>query len=260
MTSSANDPRAPVELVLRLLDHQIVGDQGSLLGNVDNLEVQEVDGRLLVTGIVSGPAAYGPRLPGRLGEWTVAIWRRLRPERHPRMLAIPMAHVRSIGSDVRISAWASDVLAGTNALELWLRRFLVSRIPGATGGEDRLEGEPTGPAHEAHRELELAEDGHLVSDLVGARVVGGDGTAYGQVLEVVAEPFEATGLEVGRLRVTRLVCGRHRVGAELGYTSEPRMGPWLLGWLMRRLHGDNVSVDWSEVARVDWEQGTVTLR
>lgn len=249
-----------IELGLRLLDHQIVGAGGSLLGNVDNLEVREMGGELLVTGIVSGPAAHGPRQPGRLGDWIVAIWRRLRPEERPVPLAMPMAHVRRIASDVEVSAWAEDVLNGTNALEMWLRRFVVNRIPGAKGGEDRLAGEPTGPSRSAHEELELHPDAHLVSLLIGARVLGADGSGLGQVLEAVAEPFESSGLEVGRLRVTQIVVGRHSMGGELGYTADWKQGPWLVARLVQLWHRGDRAVPWGDVADVDWESRTVTLR
>ena len=249
-----------IELGLRLLDHQIVGAGGSLLGNVDNLEVRELDESLVVTGIVSGPAGHGPRQPGLLGDWIVAIWRRLRPEERPTPLALPMSHVRRIGSGIEVSAWAEEVLNGTNGLELWLRRFVVARIPGAKGGEDRLEGEPTGPSQGAHEELEFHPDAHLLSVLIGARVVAADGTGLGQVLEVVAEPFESSGLEVGRLRVTDIVVGRHSLGGELGYTADWTQGPWLIARLVRLWHRHDRTVPWRGVAGVDWDSRTVTLR
>lgn len=249
-----------IELGLRLMDHQIVGAGGSLLGNVDNLEVRELGGDLLVTGIVSGPAAHGPRQPGRLGDWIVAVWRRLRPEEGPVPLAMPMAHVRRITSGVEVSAWAEDVLNGTNALEMWLRRFVVNRIPGAKGGEDRLAGEPTGPTGSAHQELELRPDAHLISVLIGARVLAADGSDLGQVLEVVAEPFESSGLEVGRLRVTEIVVGRHSMGGELGYTADWRQGPWLVARLVQLWHRGDRTIPWREVSGIDWDGRTVALR
>jgi sporulation protein YlmC with PRC-barrel domain len=259
MTPAAVHPDR-VRLVLRLLDHQIVGDKGMLLGNVDNLEVREIDGRLIITGVISGPPGHGPRQPGLLGDWIVAVWRRLRPEQQPRPLVVPMSHVRAIGSSIEVSSRASEILSGTNALEMWLRRYVIARIPGATGGEDRLEGEPTGPSRTAHEELLLHEDAHLLSHLIGARVVTREGTPLGEVLEAVAEPFEATGLEVGRLRVVEIVVGRHRLGAELGYTSDPHYGPWPLGRLVRLWHRDDRTIAWDEVERVDWESATVTVR
>jgi sporulation protein YlmC with PRC-barrel domain len=249
-----------IELGLRLLDHQIVGASGSLLGNVDNLEVRELGGELLVTGILSGPAAHGPRQPGLLGDWIVAVWWRLRPEERPVPLAMPMAHVRRIASGVEVSAWAEDVLNGTNALEMWLRRFVVNRIPSAKGGEDRLAGEPTSPSRSAHEELELHPDAHLASILVGARVLAADGANLGQVLDVVAEPFESSGLEVGRLRVTELVVGRHSLGGELGYTADWKQGPWLVARLVRLWHRGDRAVPWEDVATIDWDQRAVTLR
>lgn len=87
-TTSGKRRRDGFDLVLRLLDHQIVGSGGELLGEVDNLEMMEIDGDLMVTGIVVGPAGLGPRLPGKLGRsaslypperrWTLSRCRRQR--------------------------------------------------------------------------------------------------------------------------------------------------------------------------------------
>ena len=66
------------DAVLRLLDHQIVGPQGELLGNVDDLQLREHDGRLcrsprsssgpaVSPGAFRGVSAHGPKPSG--GGW-----------------------------------------------------------------------------------------------------------------------------------------------------------------------------------------------
>lgn len=256
MTAHSGSPGA-VDLALRLLDHQIVGASGALLGNVDNCELRDVDGQLMVTGLMTGPAALGPRQPGRLGRWSLAAWRRLRPDAEPRPVVLPLDHVTRIGSAVHVSAWGEAVLDQSMGLEHWLRPY-VARIPGATGGEDRLAAEPLWPRRE-HPELLRAPGGHLVSDLLGARVVGADGSGLGAVLDVTATPLEQSGLEVGRLRVDALTFGPHALGAKLGYTSDPRLGPWLLAALFRRVQRGNRRVPLADVAAIDWATRTVRL-
>ena len=69
-----------VDVGLRLLDHQVVGEQDEMLGNVDNLEVRERGGEFLVTGTVIGPGVWGcaspveasPRRPGARHGWATS--------------------------------------------------------------------------------------------------------------------------------------------------------------------------------------------
>jgi hypothetical protein len=248
-----------VELVLRLMDHQLVGPSGALLGNVDDLVLREDASGLLVIGLVSGPGALGPRQPGLLGRWIVAVWQRLDPRERPRPPMVQMSHVRDLGSAVTVSDRAEHVLDQANGLEQWLRRHVVGAIPGAKTGEHRLAGAAT-QVPDAHEELDRPDGTHLLSELVGAEVVDSGGGGLGTVAEVRAEPFERSGLEVGRLRVTAVVFGRRRLGGELGYRTLTDQGPWLLARAFRRWHRDDREVSWGEVAGVDWDGHRLTLR
>ena len=58
-----------LDVGLRLLDHQIIGSKDELFGNVDNGVLEEVDGRLTLTGIVTGVPGLAPRIGGRVGGW-----------------------------------------------------------------------------------------------------------------------------------------------------------------------------------------------
>src|SRR5689334_1003646 len=117
---------------------------------------------------------------------------------------VPLSHVRSIGSAITVSDYAEHVLQGAAGLEQWLRRHVISLIPGATAGDDRLAGTSM-VSFGRHDELTPPADSHLISDLVGAEVVDATGKSLGAVVELRGLPFEQTGLEVGRLRVTSIV-------------------------------------------------------
>lgn len=246
-----------LDLALRVVDHQLVGPDGALLGNVDNLVLQEHEGRLLVTGLVTGPAGWGPRLPGSLGRWVVAVWRRLRRDADPRPTALPLSAVTRIESAVEVGRHGQQVLAGAMGLEHWLQTYVVSRIPGAKGGEDRLAGEPVaGP--ERHG-WSPGTGAHLLSDLLGARVESAGGEELGAVLDLVAEPVAPTEAAVGPLRVLGLVHGSRTTGSALGYSQDRRQGPLLLAALFRRLHRNHRYVALGAIARIDWAPAVVTL-
>lgn len=248
-----------VDLVLRLLDHQMVGASGALVGNVDDLVLREDSSGLLVLGVVSGPGALGPRQPGLLGRWIVAVWRRLDARERPEPLMVPMSHVRDIGSAVTVSDRAERVLHEAAGLEQWLRRHVVERIPGAKSGDDRLAGLVT-RRPDPHKELDRPGGTHLLSELLGARVVDGGGAPLGAVSEVRASAFEQSGLEVGRLRVTSIVFGPRRLGGGLGYRTVGDQGPWALARAFRWWHRGDHEASWGQVDDVDWDGRRLTLR
>ncbi|MDQ1536341.1 MAG: hypothetical protein QOE58_734 [Actinomycetota bacterium] len=253
------EPRTrSIDVALRVMDHQMVGPSGALLGNVDNLVLHHDPDGLLVAGVISGPGGLGPRQPGLLGEWIVAVWRRLHPKEAPKPLMLPMSHVRTIGPAVTVSDYAEHVLDQSSGLEQWMRMHLVSRIPGATGGQDRLAGTDI-PPPAPHDELEVPTDAHLLSDLLGATVTDGAGTILGTLNELRADAFEQTGLEVGRLRVRSIVFGPHRLGGELGYTTLSDQGPWLLARGFGWWHRHDREAAWNDVARIDWDPPVITL-
>jgi hypothetical protein len=120
-----------LDAALNLLDRQIIDPDGRLLGNVDDLELTERDdGRLVVTALLTGPGALGPRLGGRLGHWTVAVWRRLRVDRDPEPGRIDAADISRIDSAVHLSVRLDD--PDLDGLERWVDEHVISRIPGAT--------------------------------------------------------------------------------------------------------------------------------
>lgn len=249
----------PLALGLRLLDHQVLGREQEMLGNVDDLALEEREGRLVVVGVLSGAAAWAHRQPGALGRWSRAVWRRLNPREDPRPLVLPLDHVLAVGSAVHVDPWAEALLAGSAGFELWLRRFVVGRIPGARGGEHPFGGD-LAAAPSPDPDLELPPDAHLLSTLLGATVQRADHSDAGRVVEVRAVQVTPLSSRVGPLVVTSLVHGPRRLGGELGYREDPGMGPLVLGAALRRWHRHDVETSWDDVRLVDWAAGVVHLR
>lgn len=269
MTRPVHDAQPVVHrAVLRLLDHQVVGPDGELLGNIDDLELLVSDEGWSVTALLVGPAALGRRLPGRLGRWTVAIWRRLRTDPHPRPCRVPFEQVHDIGSAVTVTRSAADSLAASFGLELWLREYVVSRIPGAKGGGDERDSERDGHPDRGRPETRqgtkdaTATRGGRVASLAGlvrARVFAEDGTELGVVDELLcAEP--PAGRLRDHLRVTHVEYGLHESGSELGYSSDAGQGPLVVGALVRWWQRGNRVAPLEDVDHLDLDAGTLRVR
>jgi hypothetical protein len=133
MSATGSGPH--VDAALHFLDRQLIDPDGRLVGKVDDLELaQREDGRLVVTALLIGPAALGPRIGGHLGQWIVAVWHRLRPDARPQPGRIPVDCLLSIDSAVhvtRVGDWD-----GISGLEAWLREFVIGRIPGSVHEPD----------------------------------------------------------------------------------------------------------------------------
>lgn len=237
------------DVVLRLMDHQLVGPDGSLLGNVDDLELVPADGGWLVTGVMVGPAALRGRLPSLLGRWVYAVWHRLHPDSDPSALVVPLEHVTSVDSAVHVDDPAAQALSEGFALELWLREHVVSRLPGATGatgataaeGTDR--GRPGEPRWPVRPPLEAA---HPLGRLLGRPVLSYAGARMGRVCELrcLGQPLDE---RQEPLQVRRLLYTPRLRGRQLGYSSDPHQGPWLVRRSQRsRRHGDRI-VDLEQV-------------
>src|SRR5215210_5904753 len=73
-------PDADYDAVLHLLDRQIVDVDGMLVGKVDDVElVEDPDGALVPTGLLTGMAALLPRVGDRFGDWLYLRWLQLAP-------------------------------------------------------------------------------------------------------------------------------------------------------------------------------------
>lgn len=265
MTRSSENPGAVRHrVVLRILDHQIVGPDDELLGNVDDLELVVSHDGWFVTALLVGPAALGRRLPGRLGRWTIAIWRRLQttPDAQPARVAI--RDVRDIGSAITVSRSAAKSLTAAFGLEWWLREFVVSRIPGAKGGGDeRDEGRPAEAQGVKAPRRTTAVSGRAVrtcstADVIGAHVFAHDGSELGVVHELLCvEPPAGRARE--HLQVTHVEYGHHQSGSELGYDADARQGPLVVGAAVRRWQRGHRVAPIEDVLDVDVEAGTLRV-
>jgi sporulation protein YlmC with PRC-barrel domain len=124
-------PDHEFDLVLRLLDRQVADPDGGLICKIDDLEFGETaDGTYVVSALLSGSLALGPRLPGRLGRWVMAVARRMSTDPDPAPERIPFERVTELGSAIVIDRRREDV--GVSPLEDWVREHIIEPIPGSS--------------------------------------------------------------------------------------------------------------------------------
>ncbi|MFI7429186.1 hypothetical protein ACIBPB_19535 [Micromonospora sp. NPDC049836] len=119
-----------VQLAKQLLDRQIVDVDGRLVGRVDDLGFAvDAEGVPYVDCLLSGHAALGRRVGGRIGRILVAVADRFtdQPPAPPRR--IPLTLIDRVGSAVRLRCRVADL--PPSPVESWLRQHLVDRIPGS---------------------------------------------------------------------------------------------------------------------------------
>ena len=117
------------DAAVSLLDRQILGDDGQMIGKVDDVTIEQgPDGTWCLTELLLGPGALGPRTGGLVGSWMTAVWQRLcqQPPTGPRR--IPISCVGEIGSAIHLTISRSQ--ADVEGFETWVREQIVTRIPG----------------------------------------------------------------------------------------------------------------------------------
>jgi hypothetical protein len=114
-----------------LLDRLILDCDGLPMGMVDDLELTEPEegGAPVITAILCGPTALGPRIGGHIGTWWLAIGRRLRPLDNPYPVRIPFDDVVALDRR-QLTVSRSGMDYDTSRLREWVYDKLVSRIPG----------------------------------------------------------------------------------------------------------------------------------
>lgn len=119
-----------------LLDRQIFDVDGCPVGKVDDVEFTQPqddvgsNGPPVLTALLCGPTAYGPRLGGGLGLWWFSVARRLRPGDDPNPVRIPMEVVTVVDrKQIQLSVTADTL--GTDWLRDWVRDKVVVQIPGS---------------------------------------------------------------------------------------------------------------------------------
>jgi sporulation protein YlmC with PRC-barrel domain len=143
----------PIDGVLHLLDRQLIDPDGRFLGKVDDVELTLLDGRLAITGVLTGPAALLDRFGGRLGRVLVERWGQLRvsePDR-TRPWRVDIEDVERLDSALHLSVSRDGVL----------RRDREGRRLGRLTGMDALgpDGERIGRVLDARFEPDVD---HLV--------------------------------------------------------------------------------------------------
>lgn len=119
-----------LDLNLDVLDRQVEDPEKGLICKVDDLELElDPSGRPVVTAILVGPRALGPRLGGRLGRWVGAIAGRLAVETQREIPRIDFRYVTKIASAVSVARTAAEL--NVTPLENWFERYLIARIPGS---------------------------------------------------------------------------------------------------------------------------------
>jgi sporulation protein YlmC with PRC-barrel domain len=99
-------PDDPLELVSQVRDLQIVDSEGRRCGIADDVEFDgKPGGPLKISAIMVGPGAWAGRLPG----WALALAARIAGRR---VVRVPWARVRSIGSTIALSATAAELGLG----------------------------------------------------------------------------------------------------------------------------------------------------
>jgi sporulation protein YlmC with PRC-barrel domain len=253
-------PGRRYDAALHLLDRQLVDPDGRLVGKVDDLEVEEIDGgRLAVSAVLTGPGALAPRMHGRLGEWIAAVWKRLHPAEDPRPGRIPAGDLVRVSSAVHLGRHRSEL--AVDGFERWVRHHVVERLPGAPADNTPDDHEP--PVVEHPAPLGASDDEHSprrrMVDILGRPVLAPDGAQLGFLGDVRLAPTARVDGVFPRLVVDGLIVDGRHVGSMLGYERRAEQRPWLLRWVVRRIHRHAGYLPWESVTSVDWEAGVVRV-
>lgn len=112
-----------------LLDRLLISADGDHVGMVDDIELSD-DAQPVITALLSGPTAFGPRIGGRLGSWWLAIGRRMRPADDPYPNRVAFEAVSQI--DHRgITLMLDAAHVPTRRLRGWARHKVIARLPGS---------------------------------------------------------------------------------------------------------------------------------
>jgi hypothetical protein len=85
----------------------------------------------VLTALLCGPTAFGPRIGGRLGTWWQAIGRRLRPVTDPYPNRIPLELIDHIDR-LEITLLTPRENLGSYRFRRWVEDNIIGPIPGST--------------------------------------------------------------------------------------------------------------------------------
>jgi hypothetical protein len=125
--------RGRIDGALHLLDRQLIDSEGRMLGKVDDVELEETDDGVVVSALLTGPAALLGRLGGRLDGRVSGFWGQLRVTEPHRTWPwrIDIAHVDRLDSAVHLRGRRDGIVSrDRDGLRLgWLTGMAV-RGPG----------------------------------------------------------------------------------------------------------------------------------
>lgn len=238
-----------------LLDRQIVSSDGALIAKVDDIEVEQTQDGLIVTGLLVGPGALGPRLGGAISTVLVGTWSRLARREPDQPRRIDYTHVAGIATVIAVDHARRSIQI--DGLETWTRVNIIDALPGA--GHDPDAGDTDGAPDLLEEGPPAAGERHRITRLTGMRVIFAGGQAGDLVNDVRFSKVHRRG-HLPALVVDGLIIGRNRPGTLFGYDRNRQNGPWLVQQILRRVHRHTGFVAWTDVADVDWTSRTVTLR
>jgi hypothetical protein len=116
-----------IHLVREVLDNQLIDSTGQNAGKVDGIVLELRDGEPpRVSYVEVGPITLARRLNRRLGDWIARLDARLGTGRGT-PIRIPVSRISLDEPALRLDLVASHT--PIMALEQWLRRAIVRRIP-----------------------------------------------------------------------------------------------------------------------------------
>jgi hypothetical protein len=115
-----------------LLDRELIDSRGMPAGRVDDLELSDPEpGQApVLTALLCGPTALGPRLGGRLGTWWQAVGRRLRPVSDPYPNRVP-AELIDYVDRLEITLLTPREHLDSYRFRRWAAGKVINRIPGS---------------------------------------------------------------------------------------------------------------------------------
>lgn len=122
-------PDKPFHIALELLDRQLIDADELPCGKVDDLRLSwEKGARPVVTHILVGPGALGPRLHGPVGRTLFAVWRRLHPQQEPEPVALEWETIGKTDYAIHLKVRAKD--GGLRRGQQWVYNRIIAKIPG----------------------------------------------------------------------------------------------------------------------------------
>jgi sporulation protein YlmC with PRC-barrel domain len=109
----------PIDLGDALLDRQITGEDGTVVGKVDDLELRAEGGTYVVDALLVGPEALADRINGPIGKLLRRLGRGFRTQAPQR---IPMNAIRRIEPTIVVTTAVAH--ATDSPSEDWLRRTI----------------------------------------------------------------------------------------------------------------------------------------